>query len=49
MMLENLRSCKRETLWKKVIRRKYGEEEVGWHSYEMRDSNEVWLWKTIRK
>ena len=40
---------KREALWKQVINQKYGEEDRGWRSYEVRKRFGVGLWKTIRE
>lgn len=39
----------REALWKQVIYGKYGEEEGGWCSCEVRGSFRVGLWKAIKK
>ena len=39
----------RETLWKHVISRKFGEEEGGWYTREVREGFGVGLWKEIRK
>ena len=39
----------RETLWRNVISRKYGEEEGGWYTREVRQGIGVGLWKEIRK
>ena len=36
-------AMKREGLWRKVICGKYGEEEGGWRSHEVRDRHEVCL------
>ena len=36
-------------LWNCVIRGKYGEEEGGWCTKEMREGFGVGLWKAIRK
>ncbi|RVX10737.1 Transposon TX1 uncharacterized 149 kDa protein [Vitis vinifera] len=39
----------RETLWRRVIRRKFGEEEGGWYTRDVREGFGVGLWKDIRK
>ena len=39
----------RETLWRHVISRKFGEEEEGWYTREVREGFGVGLWKEIRK
>ncbi|KAJ9707156.1 hypothetical protein PVL29_002241 [Vitis rotundifolia] len=39
----------REALWRQVISRKFGEEEGGWYSREVREGFGVGLWKEIRK
>ena len=39
----------RGTLWKQVISRKYGVEEGGWCTQEVRGGYGVGLWKEIRK
>ena len=39
----------RETLWKHVISRKFGEEEGGWCTREVREGFGVGFWKEIRK
>ena len=39
----------RETLWKHVIGRKFGEEEGGWSTREVRNGFGVGFWKEIRK
>ena len=40
---------KRESFWRKVIVGKFGEEEGGWNTKEVRDSYGMGLWKDIRK
>ncbi|RVW39045.1 putative ribonuclease H protein [Vitis vinifera] len=42
-------AAKRESFWKLVISSKYGEEEGGWISCEVREGYGVGLWKEIRK
>lgn len=37
-----------ESLWKRIIVRKYGEEERGWYTRESRDGYRVGLQKAIR-
>ena len=37
------------TLWNQVINGKYGEEEEGWYSREVREGFGVGFWKAIRK
>ncbi|KAL6345756.1 hypothetical protein AAG906_017501 [Vitis piasezkii] len=39
----------RETLWRHVISRKFGEEEGGWYTREVREGFGVGFWKEIRK
>ncbi|RVX01477.1 Protein ABC transporter 1, mitochondrial [Vitis vinifera] len=39
----------KETLWNQVIRGKYGEEQGGWCSKEMRGGYDVGLWKAITR
>ena len=39
----------RENLWRHVISRKFGEEEGGWVTREVRESYGVGFWKEIRK
>ena len=39
----------RETLWRRVISLKYGEEEEGWRTRDVIGRNSVGLWKVIRK
>ena len=39
----------REAFWKQVICGKYGVEEGRWHSYDVRGSYKVGLWKAIGK
>ncbi|KAL6331818.1 hypothetical protein AAG906_020162 [Vitis piasezkii] len=39
----------RENFWRHVISRKFGEEEGGWGSREVRESYGVGFWKEIRK
>ena len=39
----------RETLWRCVISRKFGEEEGGWYTRDVREGFGVGLWKDIRK
>ena len=39
----------RESFWRKVIVGKFGEEEGGWTTREVRDSYGMDLWKYIRK
>ncbi|RVW92613.1 hypothetical protein CK203_039393 [Vitis vinifera] len=38
-----------ENFWRRVISRKFGEEEGGWGSREVRESYGVGFWKEIRK
>ncbi|RVW16657.1 hypothetical protein CK203_080892 [Vitis vinifera] len=40
---------KRESFWRKVIVGKFGEEEGGWTTREVRESYGMGLWKDIRK
>ena len=40
---------KGEVLWKQVMDGKYGKEEGGWNSCEVRDGYEVRVWKALRK
>ncbi|RVW54967.1 Transposon TX1 uncharacterized 149 kDa protein [Vitis vinifera] len=42
-------AVERDSLWKLVISSKYGEEEGGWISCEVREGYGVGLWKEIRK
>ncbi|RVW97626.1 putative ribonuclease H protein [Vitis vinifera] len=42
-------AAERESFWKLVISSKYGEEEGGWISCEVREGYGVGLWKEIRK
>ena len=42
-------ATERETLWKQVISRKFGEEEGGWGTREVREGFGVGFWKEIRK
>ena len=42
-------AIERENFWRHVISRKFGEEEGGWSSREVRESYGVGLWKEIRK
>ncbi|RVW71749.1 hypothetical protein CK203_057085 [Vitis vinifera] len=42
-------SLKGGPFWKQVISGKYGDEEGGWCSHEVRDGYGVGLWKAIRK
>ena len=42
-------AVERESLWKLVISRKFGEEGGGWNSYEVREGYRVGFWKEIRK
>ncbi|RVW74735.1 putative ribonuclease H protein [Vitis vinifera] len=39
----------REALWRQVIGRKFGEEQGGWYTREVREGFGVSLWKEIRK
>ncbi|RVW91675.1 LINE-1 reverse transcriptase-like [Vitis vinifera] len=39
----------RDNLWRRVISRKFGEEEGGWYSKEVREGFGVGFWKDIRK
>ncbi|RVW89101.1 putative ribonuclease H protein [Vitis vinifera] len=39
----------REALWRQVIGRKFGEEQGGWYTREVREGFGVGLWKEIRK
>ncbi|RVX11584.1 LINE-1 retrotransposable element ORF2 protein [Vitis vinifera] len=39
----------RDTLWRRVISRKFREEEGGWYSKEVREGFGVGFWKDIRK
>ncbi|RVW15964.1 putative ribonuclease H protein [Vitis vinifera] len=39
----------RDKLWRRVISRKFGEEEGGWYSKEVREGFGVGFWKDIRK
>ncbi|RVW23454.1 putative ribonuclease H protein [Vitis vinifera] len=39
----------RDKLWRHVISRKFGEEEGGWYSKEVREGFGVGFWKDIRK
>ena len=39
----------RESLWKHIISRKFGEEEVAWCTREVREGFGVGFWKEIRK
>ncbi|RVX18485.1 hypothetical protein CK203_006665 [Vitis vinifera] len=39
----------RGVLWNQVIRGKYGEEQGGWCSWDVREGYGVGLWKAIRK
>lgn len=39
----------RDSLWKKVIKGKYGEEEGGWRSCKVRNPFAVGFWKAISK
>ena len=39
----------RESFWRKVIVGKFGEEEGGWTTREVRESYGMGLWKDIRK
>ena len=38
-----------ETIWKQVISRKFGEEEGGWRTREVREGFGVGFWKEIKK
>ena len=38
-----------DSLWKNIIRGKFGQEERGWRSGVVRDSYGVGVWKMIRK
>ena len=40
-------AVERESLWKLVISRKFGEEGGGWNSYEVREGYGVGFWKDI--
>ncbi|RVX19039.1 Transposon TX1 uncharacterized 149 kDa protein [Vitis vinifera] len=42
-------AIERENLWRHVISRKFGEEEGGWSSRDVRESYGVGFWKEIRK
>ncbi|KAJ9700573.1 hypothetical protein PVL29_006060 [Vitis rotundifolia] len=42
-------SLERESFWRKVIVGKFGEEEGGWTTREVRESYGMCLWKNIRK
>ncbi|XP_034710620.1 uncharacterized protein LOC117933367 [Vitis riparia] len=42
-------AAERESYWKLIISRKYGEEGGGWISREVREGYGVGLWKEIRK
>ena len=42
-------ATERETLWKQVISRKFGEEEGGWGTREVREGFGVGFWKEIKK
>ena len=42
-------AAERETLWKHVISRKFGEEEGRWCTREVREGFGVGFWKEIRK
>ncbi|RVW95937.1 hypothetical protein CK203_027605 [Vitis vinifera] len=42
-------AVERESLWKLVISRKFGEEGGGWSSHEVREGYGVGFWKEIRK
>ncbi|RVW15364.1 LINE-1 reverse transcriptase-like [Vitis vinifera] len=42
-------AIERENFWRHVISRKFGEEEGGWSSREVRESYGVGFWKEIRK
>ncbi|RVW34431.1 DExH-box ATP-dependent RNA helicase DExH10 [Vitis vinifera] len=42
-------AAERESFWKLIISRKYGEEGGGWISREVRESYGVGFWKEIRK
>ncbi|RVW87760.1 Transposon TX1 uncharacterized 149 kDa protein [Vitis vinifera] len=42
-------AAERDSFWKLVISSKYGEEEGGWISCEVREGYGVGLWKEIRK
>ena len=42
-------ATKRCAFWTQVIKGKYGEEECGWWSGEVRDGYRVGLWKSITK
>ena len=39
----------RETLWKHVINRQFGEKEGGWSPREVREGFRVGFWKEIKK
>ena len=39
----------RDNLWRRVISRKFGEEDGGWYSKEVREGFGVGFWKDIRK
>ncbi|RVX18032.1 putative ribonuclease H protein [Vitis vinifera] len=39
----------RKTLWRSVISRKFGEEEGGWYTRDVREGFGVGFWKDIRK
>ncbi|RVW78924.1 putative ribonuclease H protein [Vitis vinifera] len=42
-------AIERENFWRHVISRKFGEEEGGWSSRDVRESYRVGFWKEIRK
>ncbi|RVW46228.1 LINE-1 retrotransposable element ORF2 protein [Vitis vinifera] len=42
-------AIERENFWRHVISRKFGEEEGGWSSREVKESYGVGFWKEIRK
>nr|CAN72765.1 hypothetical protein VITISV_037010 [Vitis vinifera] len=42
-------ASERDSLWKQVIVKKFGEEDGGWCFGDSRESHGVGLWKTIRK
>ena len=39
---------KREVLWDRVIKSKYGEDEGGWRSCGVEGAHGFGVWKTIR-
>ena len=39
----------RDTLWRLVISTKFGEEDGGWNTSDIRGGYDIGLWKDIRK